>query len=270
MKKYRSIKSKKIGLFFLFLWSISAFSQIAVDEIVEFKDLIKAENWTLSFEQNINKKWQEQWFLDGKLAKVVNKSNGFLFSAGPKEGNDSHHAVLWTNDSFEGNVKVEFDFTKKDTMNKYVVIIYLQATGKGVTPYEKDISKWNDLRKVPSMSTYFNNMNALHISYAAFSNGKEYVRARRYPVTNELTFKDLVIDPSYDDLKGIFKTDVTYHITVLKTKEKLFFKVQGDDKDELFCWDLTLKEPIIEGRVGLRHMFARSAFYENFKIYSQK
>jgi hypothetical protein len=267
MKKYGSIKSKIIGFGFLSLWAISVFSQSTAKDSSEFTDLNNDKHWTLSFEQNSHKKWQEQWFLDGQLAKIVNTSKGFLFSAGPKDGDDMHHAVLWTKDSFEGDVKIEFDFTKKDTITKNVVIIYIQATGKGDSPYEKDITKWNDLRKIPSMRTYFNNMNALHISYAAFLKGNEYIRARRYPVTTELAFKDLVIDPSYDGLKGYFKTDITYHITILKKSEKLYFKVHGEDKDEIFSWDLTSKEPIIEGRIGLRHMFTRSALYENFKIY---
>tara|TARA_R110002111_G_scaffold53434_7_gene92838 strand:- start:1640 stop:2395 length:756 start_codon:yes stop_codon:yes gene_type:complete len=238
--------------------------------ISELEELNNSKNWKKTFKDCGNGNWEDKWFLDGEMATITNSKKGMHFRAGPEDKNDVHHAVLWTKDSFEGNLKMEFDYTKKDTVHKNVTILYIQATGNGKIPFEKDITKWNHLRKIPSMRTYFNNMNALHISYAAFDpDGNEYVRARRYPTTEELAFKDIVVEPSYDNLKDLFKKDVTYHITVIKTKEKLFFKVEGDNREETFFWDLSQKEPIIEGRIGLRHMYARSAQYKNFKVYSR-
>tara|TARA_R110002049_G_scaffold181019_1_gene348048 strand:+ start:2390 stop:3193 length:804 start_codon:yes stop_codon:yes gene_type:complete len=239
--------------------------------ISEFEALNSSKNWKKEFKDCGTGNWKDKWFLDGEMATITNSKKGMHFSAGPEDKNDVHHAVLWTKESFEGDLKMEFDYTKTDTVYKNVTILYIQATGNGKAPFEKDITKWNHLRKIPSMRTYFNNMNALHISYAAFDpDGNEYIRARRYPTTEELGFKDLVIEPSYDNLNGLFKKNVTYHITVIKSNEKLFFKVDGNKTNQIFTWDLTGKEPIVEGRIGLRHMFTRSALYKNFKIYSRK
>ena len=43
--------------------------------------------------------------------------------------------------------------------------------------------------------------------------------------------------------------------------------MESKDGEELFTCDLSNVEPITEGRVGLRHMYTRSAIYKNFKIY---
>lgn len=191
--------------------------------------------------------------------------------AGPEFGNDAHNMVLWTKKSFKGDVKIEFEYTRTDNETKAVNILYIQATGKGEGDYAEDIFAWNDLRKVPSMRTYFNNMNALHISFAAFPNNEDtldYVRARRYPVTTEKGFGQLEIPPTYFDT-GIFKTNETYTVTVIKTDANLFFKVSGKDLVKIFTWDTSQLLPLKEGRVGLRHMYTRSAIYKDVKVYTK-
>ena len=236
---------------------------------LEFESLDASKTWKRVFKDKGNKDWRKLWFLDGQLATISNTKKGMHFVAGPEDKNDAHHAVLWTKASFKGDLRIEFDYTKTDSAQKNVTILYIQATGIGSAPFYNDISKWNDLRKIPSMSTYFNNMNALHISYAAFTpEGEEYVRARRYPVTSDTTFKNTMIPPSYDDFEKLFQKGITYHITVLKAGEKLFFKVIGGDANKIFFWDLNGKAPIFEGRIGLRHMFTRSAIYKNFEIFT--
>ena len=40
--------------------------------------------------------------------------------------------------------------------------------------------------------------------------------------------------------------------------------------EEHFEWDISEIAPISEGRIGLRHMFTRSALYKNFKIYTKQ
>ena len=214
--------------------------------------------------------WQENWFLDGKKATVENGTQGMDFSAGPVEREDASHAVLWTKRSFTGDLKIEYDFTKLDHATKAVNILYIQATGKEEGPYNKDITDWSELRKIPKMSTYFNNMNLWHVSYAAYGNGdevdkKDYMRARRYPVLSGKKFSDTKVGISYDDT-GLFKDGLTYHMTVIKKDDLLMIRVEGDGKTAFFSWDFSDHPPITVGRIGLRHMWTRSSRYANFSV----
>ena len=215
---------------------------------------------------------KKKWTLDGLIATVENTKEGMHFSAGPESKNDAHHAVLWTKDSFTGDIKIEFDYIRTDNEKRYVNILYIQATGNGEGEFVEDISEWSKLREVPSMKTYFENMNVLHISYAAFGNKEDgfyYVRARRYPKPQDKGFNVTQIEPSYD-YKGYFKSGQNYHVTAIKSGNMLYFKTESADGEELFTWNLSNVAPITEGRIGLRHMYTRSALYRNFKIYSIK
>ncbi len=237
----------------------------------EFSTLNKAADWTLAFADNCTTDWQENWTLDGLIATVENNKEGMHFTAGPEYKNDAHHAVLWTKQSFMGDIKIEYDYTRTDVENKCVNILYVQATGIGEAPYDKDIFQWKALRQVPTMRKYFDNMNALHISYAAFTNGSDssgYIRARRYPAAPN-NFRDSTkIEPSYEyEGQPYFKTGEIYHITVIKTNQQFFFQLEGKEGTKLFTWDLSNIKPVTEGRIGLRHMYTRSAIYKKFKIY---
>ncbi|MDC1402586.1 DUF1961 family protein [Flavobacteriaceae bacterium] len=228
------------------------------------------ELWNIQFSDNCTDDWKQNWTLDGLMAKVENTDEGMHFSAGPEFKNDAHHAVMWTNQSFAGNVKIEYDYTRTDSETNCVNILYIQATGKEEAPYTEDILAWKELREVPAMRMYYENMNALHISYAAFPNTSDtasYVRARRYPKPVQGAFDETRISPSYDN-EGYFKTGETYHITVIKTGTQLFFKIKEKEVSKLFSWDLSEVDPIREGRIGLRHMYTRSATYKNFKIFT--
>ncbi len=236
-----------------------------------FCALNSASKWELEFDDICSEIWKQNWTLDGLIAKVENTDKGMHFSAGPEFKNDAHHAVMWTKQSFAGDVKIEYDYTRTDSETSCVNILYIQATGDEEGPYVKDISKWKELREVPAMKTYFENMNALHISYAAFVNSADtsfYVRARRYPKPKNESFNVTKVSPSYDS-QGYFKTGLRYHITVIKTGSQLFFKMESDEGKEFFAWDLSKVDPINEGRIGLRHMYTRSSSYRNFKIYSK-
>ncbi len=229
------------------------------------------EDWNLVFEDSCTKDWTKKWTLDGLIATIENSKEGMRFKAGPEAYNDAHHAVLWTKVSFSGDVKIEFDYTKTDDENRFVNILYIQATGDGDGVYEKDISKWKKKREVPAMRQYFENMNAFHISFSAFGNkgnGLHYVRARRYPKPDNKPFNITVVEPSYD-LQGFFEKGKHYHITAIKTSEKLSFKMEHEGETQYFEWDITKVSPISEGRIGLRHMYTRSSIYKNFKIYSK-
>ncbi|MFK7981045.1 MAG: DUF1961 family protein [Saprospiraceae bacterium] len=238
-------------------------------EEILFNKLDERDNWILAFQDKGTNDWQQNWTLDGLIATVENSEKGMNFSAGPEYKNDAHHAVLWTKPSFSGDIKIEYDYTRTDTENKCVNILYIQATGVGELPFEKDISKWKALREVPTMRKYFDNMNALHISYAAFPNTSDtssYIRARRYPAAPNNFRESTKIDPSYDN-QGYFKSGETYHITVIKTNKELFFQMEGAKSAKLFSWDLSRIQPVREGRIGLRHMYTRSAIYKNIKIH---
>jgi hypothetical protein len=263
---------KKIGVIsiIIFLLVNAVFSQGIENEEKLFADLLNSD-WNKSFFDSGTKNWEEQWFLDGQRASIKNMDDGMLFSAGPIAFDNASHAVLWTKQSFSGDIKIEYDYTRMDDITRAVNIIYIQAEGIGEEPYTKDITEWSHLRIIPRMSSYFNNMNLLHISYAAFNNRdeenkKDYVRARRYPVKPGEKFSTYTqLEGNYEDT-GLFKPGITYHITIVKSDEKLFMKVEGEGKSNLFSWDTSKFEPVEEGRIGFRHMWTRCSKYANIKI----
>ena len=239
----------------------------------DFDLLNESLEWHLEFNDACAKDWQSNWFLDGLLGEINNTKEGMIFSAGPVEGDDASHAVLWTKNSFKGDVKIEYNYTRTDAKTKWVNILYIQATG--IDPYSEDIFEWNDFRAIPSMKKYFMNMKALHISYAAYkgnnlNQNSDYVRARQYPLHPGQDFSSTTEIPWPSFETGLFKPGETYKVTVIKTNEKLYFKVEGKSDSKLFFWDLTDHPPIVEGRIGLRHMYTRSARYKDFNIYTKK
>ena len=238
-----------------------------------FERINSSSEWKLQFSDPGTGNWQDKWFLDGQVAKVENSKNGMELTAGPVHRNDAHHAVLWTKESFKGDVKIEYNYTRTDSQTINVNILFLQATGIGGDTYDQDITQWNDYRTVPTMSKYWKNMNLIHISYAAFPMVNEdpdndYIRVRRYPATENIPFDDTEVPPAFERT-GLFLPDVTYKMTWIKTGEQLLLKVEGDDKVRQYSWDLTGFDPVTEGRIGLRHMFTRSAQYSDFKVYTR-
>ncbi|MBX2876824.1 MAG: YesU family protein [Saprospiraceae bacterium] len=243
-----------------------------VQKSVNFNDLTAAADWKLQFEDPCTGNWQDNWFKDGLISSVQSSEQGMNLVAGPENRNDAHHTVLWTKLSFAGDIKIEYKYTRTDTQIINVNILYIQATGVGVEGRGKDISQWNTYREVPTMSKYYYNMDPLHISYAAFPMVNEdptndYIRIRKYPA-EEKKFSETEILPAYFKT-GLFLPFETYQITVIKTGSNLFFKVQGQDTEKLFSWDLEKEQSPQEGRIGLRHMFTRSARYRDFKVFTR-
>lgn len=222
--------------------------------------------WQEVFADTCTGDWKEKWFLDGEIGTVKTGPDGMTLTAGPEFKNDAHHMVLWTKGSFTGDVKIEYDYTRLDKENRCVNILYIEATGSGKGPYAKDITQWNDLRKVPAMSSYFDHMNTYHVSYAAFPEG--YIRARRYmPEQKGLKGSDL--KPDYYP-KGLFATGVKHHITVIKKDRDILMRIENPSQ-VYYCHMTNPDLPIVtEGRVGLRHMFTRSACYKNFMIHTRQ
>ena len=124
----------------------------------EFDRLNELLDWKPEFSDPCTNNWQANWFLDGEIAKVEHNQYGMDLIAGPVNREDAHHSVLWTKQSFKGDIKIEYDYTRTDSTVVNVNILFIQATGNGKGIFHKDISKWNDFRKVPTMSKYYNNM----------------------------------------------------------------------------------------------------------------
>ena len=262
------IRSFQINFFVFFIITMISFFANAQEQ--EFETHLELP-WEEVFFDAGNEDWQSQWFLDGQRAWIKNMEDGMLYSAGPIEKDDACHTVLWTKRSFSGDLKIDYDYTRMDNINKAVNIIYIQATGKADGPYTKDISAWSHLRTIPYMRTYFTNMHLLHISYAAFTNDDavkkiDYIRARRYPVMPGKNFgSDTRVGESYEN-SGLFIPGIKYHITIVKRGDKLFMKVEGDGKLKLFNWDYSGHPQITQGRIGLRHMWTRCSKYANFSV----
>lgn len=224
--------------------------------------------WKEAFYDSCTDDWTQRWFLDGEIAYVRNSAKGMQMTAGPQFRNNAHHMVLWTKDSFEGDLKIEYEYTRLDFECRCVNILYIQATGSGEGPYKKDISEWSELRKEPAMKMYFNHMNLYHVSYAAFGNDDdspdEYVRARRYmPGKGGLGGTDL--EPDYFHT-GLWEPGVPHKIAVIKRGNEIFMRVENAEQTRYFHWTNPGFPPITEGRIGLRQMFTRSARYKGFRI----
>ncbi|WOO42794.1 DUF1961 family protein [Rubellicoccus peritrichatus] len=235
-----------------------------------YNDELKAQ-WDEVFFDQGNGDWTDKWFLDGLKGEVRNSPEGMHFSAGP-DVEDASHAVLWTQESFAGNIKLEFDYTRTDTLNRFVSIVFLQATGTGEGPYDEDISAWSELREIPSMKTYFDNMHLLHVSFTAYSAKEEcpvessYIRARRYP--RSLfgdSFDRMELKPDFLNT-DLFHPDITYHVVFIKTEKELFMNVRNDEVDRIFRWDLTQVPNVSEGRIGFRNMNQRSGLFKNISV----
>jgi hypothetical protein len=214
--------------------------------------------------------WQDQWFLDGKKATITSSETGMDFLAGPTALDDSCHAVLWTKQSFRGDLKIEYEYTRLDTALRYVNILYVQATGSGKEDFKKDILQWSQFRMVPAMRKYFDHMNTYHISYAAFGMQnddaqQDYIRARRYLPEAKKGLTNTEIAPDYFRT-GLFQPNVPHQITVIKQRTDLYMHI-GSETQEMLCHWKNESLPLIEeGRVGLRHMYTRGARYKNFRV----
>jgi len=241
-----------------------------------FDELNKPYVWQQVFYDSGSSKWNKKWFMDGNAAHITHSDKGMTFTTGQTEMDPSHHSVLWTKQGFVGDIKIEYDFTRLDTENKWATMLYVQATGVEDGTHHKDISQWRTLRNIPYMKTYFNYMNLLHISYASYGKDdvgvdKDYIRARRYPVKKGEVFRtDTVIEGDVFT-SGFFVPNEMYHIIVIKKQHALFMQITNKNKkSRLFSWN-TAKFPLVkEGRIGLRQMWRKSAIYQNFTVSTLK
>jgi hypothetical protein len=190
--------------------------------------------------------------------------------AGPTPKSNADHAVMWTKESFAGDIRIDYEYTKLDSAEQYVTILYIQATGYGEGPYAKDISQWASLREVPAMRNYFDFMHSYHISYAAFGadlNGldNDYIHARRYMPGLDDGMRSIDFKPK-PVRTGLFAEGIPHRITVIKKGIDLFMHVRNEDAERLYRWTTITAPPVLEGRVGLRHMWTRGAVYRDFRV----
>jgi hypothetical protein len=258
----------KLRFFRLLITSFSLCMMMSCGEAERKKpDWVKA---ALLFEDRGTENWKVKWMLDGQRAKVINSEKGMELIAGPEAKNDTCHTVLWTQQSFTGDICIEYDYTRTDTATSFVNILYFLATGEGSAEYPTDIALWNEKRIVPHMRTYFHHMNTFHISYAALTeNGtNDYIRLRRYdPPQKRLKGTDI---PEDYFQTGLFKSNVPYHIEVYKFGNQIEMHIQNKENasEALLCkWDVTGYPPCDSGRIGLRHMYTRSARYKDVKVW---
>lgn len=230
-------------------------------------DVAATGAWHEVFSDDCTGDWTEQWFLDGEVGTVDAGSEGMQLTAGLQFKNDTHHMVLWTQESFEGDLKIEYDYTRLDSETRCVNILYIQATGSGEGPYKKDIAEWSELRRIPAMKMYYDHMNAYHVSYAAFPNDEDstsYIRARRY-MPEKTGLKGTELFPDYYP-EGLFESGAPHKITVIKRGRTLSLRIENSEQ-VYYCQMTNPDLPLVtEGRIGLRHMYTRSARYKNFRI----
>ena len=262
---------------FVFLTSVSCLlvgcagtRDITTDPNWERFQQLRSANWKEVFFDSGTGDWRDRWTLDGLRADVTNSEKGMDFKAGLTRKEDASHAVMWTKASFAGDIRLDYEYTKLEDVVEAVTILYVQATGSGAEGYDEDIAKWADKRQVPSMRTYFKHMKLLHISYAAFEVGntnpvKDYIRARRYMPELSTGLANTDLKPDYFET-GLFKKDVPHKITVIKKSDDLFMYIRNREKELLCYWKTNALPPILEGRIGLRHMWTRGASYRDFRI----
>jgi len=229
-------------------------------------------DWELAFSDPGEGDWKDNWFVEGKKATVKYNDESLVFTAGPVPVEQASHAVLWTHQSFAGDVRIEYDYTRLDSMtdSTAVNILYIQATGLGTDESPTDIILSTGQREVPWMKSYFLNMNALHVSYSTTGPKRaNYVAARRYPAKDQQNFmKGTMIQPIYEDIH-LFEPGETYHITATKEGNRLTFKAELDGETHMFEWDTSAFPPVTEGRIGFRHMWARSSRYQNIRVFQK-
>jgi len=217
--------------------------------------------WKTTFEDSCTEDWTEQWFLDGEVGTVTNTPEGMELKSGPEYKNQAHHMVLWTKRSFEGDLKIEYEFTRLDTDGIGVFILYIQATGCGDEGFDEDITKWNDFRNVPVMGKYFKYMDTYHVSYAC-----GYIRGRRYNTTVKRMNNHSELIPDYENIKDIFEPGVPYKLTVIKTDRDIYMKVSNDEKTRYFHMKNEQWPIVTHGRIGLRQMYTKWGRYKDFKV----
>ena len=65
---------------------------------------------------------------------------------------------------------------------------------------------------------------------------------------------------------GLWLPGVAYQMTIIKSDREIAMKVEGPDRTSHFYFKNDELPPVTHGRIGLRHMYTRSARYKNFRV----
>lgn len=228
------------------------------------------------FEDSMAENWRENWFLDGQRATLEHRDGGLAFITEytvnkrvDRAGFDAQHAVLWTRQEFEGNIRISYKYTKLPECG-WQKLIYVQAQGIGEEPYVEDIHAWREHREVAVMSEYFKYMNLVSLSL------RNTVRCKRYPVM------DLEGQRMPSEFKPRAKNkglEIGHELQVVieKSKESIRLRIKDVETGQYavdHSWDLSDKE-IVEnrevqfvdkGRIGLRLMGGHKINFRDFKV----
>lgn len=68
----------------------------------------------------------------------------------------------------------------------------------------------------------------------------------------------------------LFKQGILHKINVIKKDDSLFMRTESEGKEMLCHWKTDSFPPVLEGRIGLRHLWTRSARYANIRVSSLK
>jgi hypothetical protein len=236
------------------------------------------ESTNLIFEDSMAANWQEKWFLDGKKATLEHREGGLFFAGGTvtkeqdPEGYHAHHAVLWTKQVFEGDLRISYQMKPVDQPIYGNILLYIHAQGIGKDPYVEDIHEWRALREVPDMSLYFTHMNLLSLSF------RDELRCRRYPWRNEKLEwypKRGLVEPMVDCPPMV--PGKTYEVLAESVGDSLRLRVVDQESGKPIAdhtWDTRRIDAAIQprrlqkGRIGLRHMSTKQSIYWNFKVES--
>ena len=272
MKKLSSSSLSMLGLLLL-----SLVSSCSPEERENSTPTSKDTTMDVLFNDPMLSNWQENWFLDGEKATLEHRDGGLFYSGGtvtksmdPVEYH-AHHAVLWTKQEFEGDIRISYHWTPVDRDGPGAILLYVQAQGIGVDPYDRDISKWNEMRRIPAMDKYFKNMNLISLSI------RENIRCKRYPwfdsAGNPYDAGGLV-EPMVE-YKEQLVPGKTYQIIVEKRNPMLSYKIIDTTTGEAtisHTWDTSKIDDrydvkqITNGRIGIRHMATKQAIYKDFKV----
>ena len=233
-------------------------------EAVLFHDILKED-------------WRENWFLDGENATLEHRDGGlaFITTASKVDKNvnraafDAQHAVLWTRQEFEGDIRIRYTFTKLPGCS-WQKLIYVQAQGIGEGPYVEDIHAWREHREVAVMSEYFTYMNLVSLSL------RDQIRCKRYPTmdmdgeAHESEFK-----PRAEN--KVMPIGREFSVVVEKRKKSIMLHITDTETGAHavnHTWDLT-DEKVIQnmdksyvekGRIGIRLMGGHKILMRDFTV----
>jgi hypothetical protein len=247
-------------------------SLVTVDQTIASKEAAK-----VIFEDSMEADWEKNWFLDGKKATLEHREGGLFFAGGTVTKQDdpeeyhAHHAVLWTRQVFEGDLRISYQ-VKPIGEHRGNALLYIHAQGIGRPPYVEDISEWRHLREIPDMSIYFTHMNLLSLSF------RDELRCRRYPWRNENLewFPNRgLVEPMVDCPPLI--SEKTYQVLVESIGDTLRLRLVDQENGSPLAdhtWDTSRIDDGIEprrlhnGRIGIRQMSTTKFIYWNFKVES--